>query len=115
MRKPAYVPADQKCACGCEYPKRKNSKYASDRCRDDAWSKRNPGKAQASLDRFRAMKASSKQPPPHECVFVQYGSAEPFCFKCFFYNQRIKSETRIPATDEAVRLRANLSRDKKGK
>jgi hypothetical protein len=51
----------------------------------------------------------------HEHVYVRYGNSEPFCFKCYFAEKKKQRETRIPATDEAVRLRANLSRDRKGK
>jgi hypothetical protein len=52
----------------------------------------------------------------HEHVYIRYkGNSEPFCFKCYFAEKKKQRTQRIPATDEAVRLRANLSRDKKGK
>jgi hypothetical protein len=40
MRKPAYLPENKKCACGCDYPARPGSKYRSLSCARKMWARK---------------------------------------------------------------------------
>jgi hypothetical protein len=81
MRKPAYVPEDQQCACGCGYQQRKNSKYATDRCSSLVWAHSHPEKKQAGLQRLAESKVRTAE---RKCTCGRYDS----CMTCRNYEKK---------------------------